>query len=234
MKMENTNQQPIQSQKSKSEALSQGLWKALWIALAVCILWLGIEGGYRLYHRPAKLDARVTELEAQLAAVTTHETELDSALKGSLEAERALAPAAAKIVELINRLPQLPMNALPTPASQAPVYNGPTSGLPQKIFKEIQGLGDRLVRIQVVGDMKDVALTPAAQDLIRQQLRLHLVSARMAWLSRMPNVSKEDLTQAEQLLAKHFQAQSSAVIAMQKALADLKADMVNQQNQKGR
>jgi uncharacterized protein HemX len=50
----------------------------------------------------------------------------------------------------------------------------------------------------------------------------------------MPNVSKEDLTQAEQLLAKHFQAQSSAVIAMQKALADLKADMVNQQNQKGR
>lgn len=234
MKMENNNQQTVQSQKTKSDALSQGLWKALWIALAVSILWLGIEGGYRLYHRPAKLDARVTELEAQLAAITIHEAELDSVLKGSLEAERALAPTAAKIAELINRLPQLPMNALPTPTSQAPVSNVPTSSLPQKIFKEIQGLGDRLVRIQVVGDVKDVALTPAAQDLVRQELRLHLVSARMAWLSRMPHVSQDDLTQAEKLLAKHFQAQSSSVIAMQKALADVKADMINQQNQKGR
>lgn len=232
--MENNNQQNDKPKSVKSDALTQGLWKALWIALAVCILWLGIEGGFRLYHRPAKLDARVAELEAQLAAVTAHESELDQVLKGSLEAERALAPTAAKIAELINRLPQLPMNALPTPASQAPTPSAPATSLSQKVLKEIQGVGDRLVRIQVVGDVKDVALTPAAQDLVRQQLRLHLVSARMAWLSRMPNVCKEDLTQAEQLLTKHYQAQAPAVVAMQKALADLKADMANQQSQKGK
>jgi len=232
--MENNNQQNDKPKSVKSDALTQGLWKALWIALAVCILWLGIEGGFRLYHRPAKLDARVAELEAQLAAVTAHESELDQVLKGSLEAERALAPTAAKIAELINRLPQLPMNALPTPASQVPTPTAPATSLSQKVLKEIQGMGDRLVRIQVVGDVKDVALTPAAQDLVRQQLRLHLVSARMAWLSRMPNVCKEDLTQAEQLLTKHYQAQAPAVVAMQKALADLKADMTNQQSQKGK
>jgi uroporphyrin-3 C-methyltransferase len=232
--MENNNQQNDKPKTVKSDALTQGLWKALWIALAVCILWLGIEGGFRLYHRPAKLDARVAELEAQLAAITAHESELDQVLKGSLEAERALAPTAAKIAELINRLPQLPMNALPTPASQASVSTSPATSLSQKVLKEIQGMGDRLVRIQVVGDVKDVALTPAAQDLVRQQLRLHLVSARMAWLSRMPNVCKEDLVQAEQLLSKHYQAQAPAVVAMQKALADLKADMTNQQSQKGK
>ena len=232
--MENNNQQNDKPKTVKSDALTQGLWKALWIALAVCILWLGIEGGFRLYHRPAKLDARVAELEAQLAAVTAHESELDQVLKGSLEAERALAPTAAKIAELINRLPQLPMNALPTPASQVPTPTAPATSLSQKVLKEIQGMGDRLVRIQVVGDVKDVALTPAAQDLVRQQLRLHLVSARMAWLSRMPNVCKEDLVQAEQLLSKHYQAQAPAVVAMQKALADLKADMTNQQSQKGK
>jgi uncharacterized protein HemX len=82
-----------------------------------------------------------------------------------------------------------------------------------------------LVRVQVVGDVKDVALTPAAQGLIRQQLRLHLVSARVAWLSRMPNVCKEDLVAADQLLAKHFQAQSIAVIATQKAIADLQKEI---------
>jgi len=232
--MENNNQQNDKPKTVKSDALTQGLWKALWIALAVCILWLGIEGGFRLYHRPAKLDARVAELEAQLAAITAHESELDQVLKGSLEAERALAPTAAKIAELINRLPQLPMNALPTPASQASVSTSPATSLSQKVLKEIQGMGDRLVRIQVVGDVKDVTLTPAAQDLVRQQLRLHLVSARMAWLSRMPNVCKEDLVQAEQLLSKHYQAQAPAVVAMQKALADLKADMTNQQSQKGK
>ena len=232
--MENNNQQNDKPKTVKSDALTQGLWKALWIALAVCILWLGIEGGFRLYHRPAKLDARVAELETQLAAITAHESELDQVLKGSLEAERALAPTAAKIAELINRLPQLPMNALPTPASQASVSTSPATSLSQKVLKEIQGMGDRLVRIQVVGDVKDVTLTPAAQDLVRQQLRLHLVSARMAWLSRMPNVCKEDLVQAEQLLSKHYQAQAPAVVAMQKALADLKADMTNQQSQKGK
>lgn len=232
--MENNNQQNDKPKTVKSDALTQGLWKALWIALAVCILWLGIEGGFRLYHRPAKLDARVAELEAQLAVITAHESELDQVLKGSLEAERALAPTAGKIAELINRLPPLPMNALPTPASQASVSTSPATSLSQKVLKEIQGLGDRLVRIQVVGDVKDVALTPAAQDLVRQQLRLHLVSARMAWLSRMPNVCKEDLVQAEQLLSKHYQTQAPAVVAMQKALADLKADMTNQQSQKGK
>lgn len=232
--MENNNQQNDKPKTVKSDALTQGLWKALWIALAVCVLWLGIEGGFRLYHRPAKLDARVAELETQLAAITAHESELDQVLKGSLEAERALAPTAAKIAELINRLPQLPMNALPTPASQASVSTSPATSLSQKVLKEIQGMGDRLVRIQVVGDVKDVTLTPAAQDLVRQQLRLHLVSARMAWLSRMPNVCKEDLVQAEQLLSKHYQAQAPAVVAMQKALADLKADMTNQQSQKGK
>jgi len=230
--MEN-NKQQAHPKSSKSDALAQGLWKALWIAVAVCVLWLGIEGGFRLYHRPAKLDARVAELEAKLAAVTAHESELDSVLKGSLEAERTLAPTAAKLVELMNRLPQLPMNALPSPPSQVTASATSSSNLMQRILKETQGIGDRLVRIQVVGDVKDVTLTPAAQDLVRQELRLHLVSARMAWLSRMPNVSKDDITQAELLLAKHYQAQSPAVLAMQKALADLKIDIVNQQPQKG-
>jgi uroporphyrinogen III methyltransferase/synthase len=73
--------------------------------------------------------------------------------------------------------------------------------------------------------VKDVALTPAAQDIVRQQLKLHLVSARMAWLSNMPHVCKDDLQQAQTLLAKHFQAQSSSVVAVQKNLTDIHAEV---------
>ncbi len=32
----------------QSEALGKGLWRALWIAIAICLVWLVIEGGLRL------------------------------------------------------------------------------------------------------------------------------------------------------------------------------------------
>ncbi len=57
----------------QSEALGKGLWRALWIAIAICLVWLVIEGGFRLYQRPAQLDARVLELESQLSKVLTQE-----------------------------------------------------------------------------------------------------------------------------------------------------------------
>jgi uncharacterized protein HemX len=234
--METVSKTEKDPKRVKSDALSQSLWKALWIALAVCITWLGIEGGFRLYHRPAKLDARVTELEAQLAAITAHEAELDVTLKGSLEAERALSPVADRIADLMNKSANLPMNALPTPAESSAVVPAKTNALAEKVIKEIQSVGDKLIRIQVVGNASDVALTPAAQDLIRQQLKLHLVSARMAWLSRIPSAAKEDMQQIEKLLAKHYQAQSPTVIAFQKAVHDLAVDMgsVSFSDKKGR
>ena len=229
---ESKEQQVTESKKAKSEALSQGLWKALWIAIAVCILWLAIEGGFRLYHRPAALDARVSELEGKIATVQAQEAQLEASLKGSLEAEKTLAPVASRIHDMIGQVNSLPMTALPVAQQSTPVSDQATESWTKRFFKQIQSMGDKLVRVQVVGDVKDVALTPAAQDLIRQQLRLHLVSARMAWLSNMPHVCKDDLTQAQALLAKHFQAQSSSVVAIQKNLTDLQAEIVKAGNVK--
>ena len=209
----------------QSEALGKGLWRALWIAIAICLVWLVIEGGFRLYHRPAQLDARVVELEAQLAKVLTQEAEINLALKSSLENQKNLAPVANQLNQLLSQVAQLPMNALP--AAGAPVVTS-TAGTPtvfQKIMSAIKGLGDQLMRIQVVGDVKDVAMTPAAQDLIRQQLRLHFLSARLAWLSQLPQATRDDLIQAEQLIAKHFQAQASSVVQIQKNISDLRAEV---------
>lgn len=220
------NNAPVgNSKKAKSDALSQGLWKALWIAVAICILWLGFEGGIRLYHRPAQLDGRVAELEAKLATVMAHEADLEAVLKGNLETEKVIAPVAAKMTAVLNQINQLPMTALPAAPSTTPVSPSKAPSLTDKVFSAIQRMGDQLVRVQVVGDIKDLALTPAAQDLVRQQLRLSLLSARMAWLSNMPAVAKEDLTQAQQLLTKHFQAQSTAVVNVQKMLVDIQADI---------
>ena len=225
MTIEANDKNVTESKRAKSDALSQGLWKALWVAIAVCILWLAIEGGFRLYHRPAQLDARVAQLESKLISVEAHEAQLEASLKGSLEAEKTLAPVAGRLLEMLNQVGSLPMTALPAPASQAVVSDNQPETLVKRIFKHIQLLGDKLVRVQVVGDVKDVALTPAAQDIVRQQLKLHLVSARMAWLSNMPHVCKDDLQQAQTLLAKHFQAQSSSVLTVQKNLTDLHAEV---------
>lgn len=225
MTIEANDKNVTESKRAKSDALSQGLWKALWVAIAVCILWLAIEGGFRLYHRPALLDARVAQLESKIVTVEAHEAQLEASLKGSLEAEKTLAPVAGRLLDMINQVGLLPMTALPAPVSQAVVLESQPETIVKRIFKHIQLLGDKLVRVQVVGDVKDVALTPAAQDIVRQQLKLHLVSARMAWLSNMPHVCKDDLQQAQNLLAKHFQAQSSSVVAVQKNLTDLHAEV---------
>lgn len=213
------------AKQAQSEALGKGLWRALWIAIAVCILWLVIEGGFRLYNRPAQLDARVVELEAQLSKVLTHEAEINLALKSSLENQKNLAPVANQLNQLLNQVAQLPMNALPVATTPTFTSNAETQTVIQKIMRAIQGLGDQLMRIQVVGDVKDVAMTPAAQDLIRQQLKLHFLSARLAWLSQLPQASRDDLIQAEQLIAKHFQAQASSVVQVQKNISELRAEV---------
>jgi hypothetical protein len=209
----------------QSEALGKGLWRALWIAIAVCLVLLVIEGGFRLYNRPAQLDARVVELEAQLAKVLTQEAEINLALKSSLESQKNLAPVANQLNQLLNQVAQLPMNALPVAEAPAIASNAGTQTVIQKIMSAIQGLGDQLMRIQVVGDVKDVAMTPAAQDLIRQQLRLHFLSARLAWLSQLPQATKDDLIQAEKLIVKHFQAQASSVVQIQKNINELRTEV---------
>jgi hypothetical protein len=209
----------------QSEALGKGLWRALWIAIAICLVWLVIEGGLRLYHRPAQLDARVLELESQLSKVLTQEAEISLALKSSLENQKNLAPVANQLNQLLSQVAQLPMNALPAAETPAIASNAGTNSIIQKIMSAIQGLGDQLMRIQVVGDVKDVAMTPAAQDLIRQQLRLHFLSARLAWLSQLPQATKDDLIQAEKLIAKHFQAQANSVVQIQKNIGELRTEV---------
>jgi hypothetical protein len=210
---------------AQSDTLSKGLWKALWIAIAIFLMWLVIEGGLRLYHRPALLDARVVELESQLSKVLMQDAEINLALKSNLENQKNLAPVANQLNQLLNQVAQLPMNALPVAAAPTVTSNAGNQTVIQKIMSAIQGLGDQLMRIQVVGDVKDVAMTPAAQDLIRQQLRLHFLSARLAWLSQLPQVTKDDLTQAEKLIAKHFQAQASSVVQIQKNINELRTEI---------
>ena len=212
------------AKQAQSEALGKGLWRALWIAIAICLVWLVIEGGFRLYHRPAQLDARVAELEAQLNKVLTQEAEINLALKSSLENQKNLAPVANQLNQL-NQVAQMPLNALPVATTPTFISNTGAQTVIQKVMAAIQGLGDQLMRIQVVGDVKDVAMTPAAQDLIRQQLKLHFLSARLAWLSQLPQATRDDLIQAEQLIAKHFQAQASSVVQVQKNISELRTEV---------
>jgi hypothetical protein len=213
------------AKQAQSDTLSKGLWKALWIAIAIFLMWLVIEGGLRLYHRPALLDARVVELESQLSKVLMQDAEINLALKSNLENQKNLAPVANQLNQLLNQVAQLPMNALPVVIAPTVTAGPETQTVIQKIMSVIRGLGDQLMRIQVVGDVKDVAMTPAAQDLIRQQLRLHFLSARLAWLSQLPQVTKDDLTQAEKLIAKHFQAQASSVVQIQKNINELRTEI---------
>ena len=153
MTNESKDQVLSESKKEKSEALGKGLWKALWIAIAICILWLIIEGGFRLYQRPAILDARVSELEKKISAVESLDTKFESSLKRSSESQKALVSVAGKISEMLNSVPTLPMTALPAQSSGFGVSADESKKSPwlKRVLDQIQLLGDRLVRVQVVG-----------------------------------------------------------------------------------
>ncbi len=77
-------------------------------------------------------------------------------------------------------------------------------------------LGD-LVRIREVDTPDALLLTAAQQQLVRHQLRLRLLNARLALLARNDRLFRADLAEAQTLLARYFDTKhpSAAAAALQ-------------------
>lgn len=79
-----------------------------------------------------------------------------------------------------------------------------------------------LVRIRIVETPDAQLLGEAQQTLVRQQLRLRLLSARQALLARNDRLYRADLAEAQKLLNRYFDARqrdASAALASMKQLA---------------
>lgn len=88
-----------------------------------------------------------------------------------------------------------------------------------------------LVKIQVVDDAEvpagpgALAMSPASQAMVRQELKMHLMAARQFVLFGTPEDAVGDLAESRALTLKNFSAQSPEVISFMANLQQLEAEI---------
>jgi uroporphyrin-3 C-methyltransferase len=120
----------------------------------------------------------------------------------------------ARLDALGARAGTLPLAAEARPAPGAPAPQPAPSGVAWRDFLAAAWRDLRaLVRIQRVDAPEPPLLAPEQAYFLREQLRLRLLSARLALLARDAAAYRRDLKTAEDWLARHFDAASPAVQA---------------------
>ena len=135
--------------------------------------------------------------------------------------------AAARIddaMAAIDRLP-LAMEARTRPDAAAP---GPAAGLPawERLLREAWQELRQLVRVQRTGAEDAVLLPPEQAFFLRETLKLRMLGARIALLSRDVHSYQADLRAASAALERHFDMNAPAVAASAAVLRRLQAAQI--------
>lgn len=181
------------------------------------------------------LDARIARHEAR-ALLAPLRTALAND-REKLMAARALDIAA--IVATLDRL-AIDLDSLPQLALRQPMLGSSTTAagasttlksgtagatvsgwsLPswQEIADRLMAKISEVVRVRRVDDPRAILLTPEQSALMAERLRLRVLSARLALLSRQEAIFLQDINQAQQLLPQIFDAQDPRVASYQQML----------------
>lgn len=139
-----------------------------------------------------------------------------------------LNQASLQIESIILDIDQLPLISTPMPLKAAPLDADRLVvdwGLPslKDMMAALQSRLAELVRIRRVENPEAVFLTPEQGALVTERLRLRLLSARLALISRQDKVFALDIAQAEKILGDVFDPKNSKVIGHKKTLESLKS-----------
>lgn len=136
--------------------------------------------------------------------------------------------ASARLDDVIAAVDKLPlaMDAHAKPEKLAPAV--PVADAPawERVIREVWQELRQLVRIQRTGVQDAALLAPDQAFFLRENLKLRLVGARVALLSRDTKSYQVDLRAALSLLDKHFEKGDPAVTAMTGTLRKLQAAQV--------
>lgn len=131
--------------------------------------------------------------------------------------------------KLISAVDELPLayqqRATGEPAEQGAPPTDETSG--QKLLREIWQEARQLVRIENTGKDEIPLLLPNQQFFLRENLKLRLLSARIALLSRDEDIFKQELKTTQQWISRYFDTKSSAGSAMLVGLKRLAASSIS-------
>ena len=132
-----------------------------------------------------------------------------------------------RIDTLINAVDKLPLAAETRPASEA--ASAPAAAGPQgdtawsRFWREVWSDLRQMVRVQRVDGADVPLLAPTQAFFLRENLKLRLLTARMALLTRDQATFRNDLKAAREWLTRYFDARDKTVAGAATALASLQA-----------
>jgi uroporphyrin-3 C-methyltransferase len=130
----------------------------------------------------------------------------------SLKLDQALGAVNTLPLAMDERLPP------PVPPKATPPPDEPSW---QRLLREIWAEIRQLVRVEVSDRPAAPLLLPSQQYFLRENLRLRLLSARIALLNRDDTSFKSDVTAADTWLKVYFDTRTKSVQAMQATLKQL-------------
>jgi uroporphyrin-3 C-methyltransferase len=133
---------------------------------------------------------------------------------GSLKLDQAIAAVGMLPLAMDERLPAPAGDGATPPADEAPW---------QRFLRDLWSDVKQLVRIEVADRPAAPLVPPPQQYFLRENLRLRLLSARIALLSRDEASLKADLTAVEAWLRQFFDTRTKPVQAMQATVKQLAA-----------
>lgn len=171
----------------------------------------------RAARQPAS--ARLTELRSAFAA--------DRQKLASFKAFD-MAAASATLERLIAGVDALPLMSSPQPMLSKPTKapaesNTPATFTVDAVMQAIRARFADVVRIRKVEHPEAMFLTPEQGALVAERLRLRLLSARLALVSRQEALFAQDIGMAESILSKAFDVQDPAVMQAKASISSLKA-----------
>ncbi len=131
----------------------------------------------------------------------------------------------ARIDTLLATVDTLPLAAetRPAPERAAAPADDPAASTATRLWREVWGDVKQLVRVQRM-DRADVPLlSPAQTFFLRENLKLRLLTARMALLTRDQATFRNDLKAAREWLARYFDARDKTVASAVSALNGLQS-----------
>ncbi|MGB8337993.1 MAG: uroporphyrinogen-III C-methyltransferase [Burkholderiales bacterium] len=99
----------------------------------------------------------------------------------------------------------------------------PVEGLLARVWEEAK----QLVKVRKLDAPDPAFYAPSQSYFLRENLKLHLLSARLALLSRDEGSFRADLNAAHELLGKYFDTQSQPVVAAMNTLKHLSENVIN-------
>ncbi|WP_036173877.1 uroporphyrinogen-III C-methyltransferase [Massilia sp. 9096] len=84
----------------------------------------------------------------------------------------------------------------------------------------------QLIRVRTVETPDALMLSPSESYFVRENLKLRLLNARLALLSRNEGTFRDDLGDAQEMLAKYFDTRARSTVAVQGLLRQVQANNV--------